>query len=350
MALLFLDSCDLYATRGQFARRWEPNATSISYLNVSATAGRWGGRAIQLVSTGTGRIIRHIPPRQTVILAFAARFTRTDNPVNQAFIVLYDSTWTQVVIAIDFLEGRYRCYRGWFDAEIAQSAVDFTAVAKDQYHWFELKVTIDATTGAVELRRNGVMLLTFSGNTNGAPTGDITRVQLRSMNQSSNNRIDVWLDDIVITDNLGGVNDDFPGDLRISTLVPVADTGQKDWSPSSGSNNFSRVADIPPDDDTSWVASATPGDRDLYAMAPLGVTPLAIKGLQQTALARKDDAGDRALSLVLKSGAEVAVTPPAILGSSFAFIETIHEQDPASGAPWTPAAVDAAQAGQEVAP
>ena len=244
MALLFVDSCDLYATREQIARRWEPNGTSLSFLNVSATAGRWGGRAIQLASSGTGRIIRHIPPRQTVILGFAARFTRSDNPVNQAFITLFDPTSAQVVVAIDFLEGRYRCYRGWFDTEIAQSAVDFPAVAKDMYHWFELKVTIDATAGSVELRRNGMVLLTFSGNTKGAPTGDITRVQLRSMNQSSSNRVDVWLDAIVIADDLGGQNDDFLGDLRISTLVPTADTAQKDWSPSSGSDNFGRVAEM----------------------------------------------------------------------------------------------------------
>ena len=188
-----------------------------------------------------------------------------------------------------------------------------------------------------------------SGNTKGAPTGDITRVQLRSMNQNSNNRVDVWLDDIVIADNLGGQNDDFLGDLRISTLVPTADTAQKAWIPGSGSDNFSRVAEIPPDDDTSYVASATPGDRDLYAMAPLGMTPLAIKGLQQTALARKDDAGDRALSPVLATGATVEVAPPVVLGSSYAFVETMHEQDPATNEPWTPAAVDAVQAGLEVA-
>lgn len=103
-------------------------------------------------------------------------------------------------------------------------------------------------------------------------------------------------------------------------------------------------------DDTSYVASATSGDRDLYTMTPLGMTPLAIKGLQQTALARKDDAGDRALSLVLKSGAAVAVAPPAVLGSSYAFIEAMHETDPTTGAPWTTASVDAVQAGIEVAP
>ena len=189
-----------------------------------------------------------------------------------------------------------------------------------------------------------------SGNTQGAPTGDITRVQLRSMNVNSSNRVDVWLDDIVIADDLGGQNDDFLGDLRISTLVPVADTGQKDWTPNSGSNNFSRVAEIPPDDDTSWVTSATPGDRDLYAMTPLGMTPLTIRGLQHTVLARKDDAGDRALALVLASGATVEVSPAVTLGSSYGFIEAMHEQDPATDEPWTPAAVDAVQAGIEVAP
>ena len=90
-------------------------------------------------------------------------------------------------------------------------------------------------------------------------------------------------------------------------------------------------------------------------MTPLAIrglqqTPLSIRGLQQTALARKDDAGDRAFSLVLASAATVAVGPATALGSGYGFTETIHEQDPATGAPWTAAAVDAVQAGIEVAP
>jgi hypothetical protein len=36
-------------------------------------------------------------------------------------------------------------------------------------------------------------------------------------------------------------------------------------------------------------------------MAPLGSTPLAILSLQQAVLARKDDAGERSLALVVKS-------------------------------------------------
>jgi hypothetical protein len=41
---------------------------------------------------------------------------------------------------------------------------------------------------------------------------------------------------------------------------------------------------------------------------------------------------------------------PAVLGPSFALIETIHEQAPATGDARTPAAVDAVRAGIEVAP
>jgi hypothetical protein len=74
------------------------------------------------------------------------------------------------------------------------------------------------------------------------------------------------------------------------------------------------------------------------------------RGLQHTVLARKDDAGERSLSQALKSGTELAVDPATILGSSCAFLETMHEQDPATGDAWTPAAVDAVQAGLEVAP
>jgi hypothetical protein len=56
------------------------------------------------------------------------------------------------------------------------------------------------------------------------------------------------------------------------------------------------------------------------------------------------------LSLVLKSGAEVATTAATVLGSTYAFTETLHEQDPATGALCTTAAIDAVQAGMEVAP
>jgi hypothetical protein len=56
------------------------------------------------------------------------------------------------------------------------------------------------------------------------------------------------------------------------------------------------------------------------------------------------------LSPFLEIRTAVAMAPPAVLGSSYGFIEHIHEHAPATGAPWTAAALDAVQAGLEVAP
>ena len=39
----------------------------------------------------------------------------------------------------------------------------------------------------------------------------------------------------------------------------------------------------------------------------------------------------------------------APLGSSYAFTEPVYDQDPVTSEPWTPAGVDAVQAGLEVA-
>lgn len=349
MALLFIDGCDLYAVREDLTRRWTPSGTTSSYISVHATDGRFGGGVIKLAGSNVSHITRIIPARQTVILGFAGLFDRPDVPSEQNFIVLRDESGAQVAIRLDIGAGVYRAYRGLGTTLLASSTPDAASVARNQWHWFELLVRVDPTNGRVELRRNGATLLAYDGNTQGSSSGSISSVQLAALRQSSTNRVDLWVDDVVIADDQGGVNDGFPGDVRITTRAPVTDTAQKDWLADSGSDNFARVNQVQPDDDLSFVASATPGHRDLYAMAPLGSTPLAILGLQQTALAMKDDAGERSLALVLKSGTSVAIGPATPLGTSYGFIERLHETDPASGVSWTPATVDALEAGMEVA-
>jgi len=49
-------------------------------------------------------------------------------------------------------------------------------------------------------------------------------------------------------------------------------------------------------------------------------------------------------------GVVAPATPDVTPAALYSFIDTMHEQDPATDEPWTPAAVDAVQAGMEVAP
>jgi hypothetical protein len=70
--------------------------------------------------------------------------------------------------------------------------------------------------------------------------------------------------------------------------------------------------------------------------------------VQVATIARKDDAGGRSLRAVLKSGATTANGATRVLGTSYAVHEDRFEVNPATGAVWTKAGVDALQAGVEV--
>jgi hypothetical protein len=71
--------------------------------------------------------------------------------------------------------------------------------------------------------------------------------------------------------------------------------------------------------------------------------------VQVTTVARKDDAGSRSLRAVLKSGAIMANGSTRVLGTSYALYDDRFEVDPATGAVWTKADVDALEAGVELA-
>ena len=64
-------------------------------------------------------------------------------------------------------------------------------------------------------------------------------------------------------------------------------------------------------------------------------------------IARKDDAGSRSLRAVLKSGATTANGATRVLSTSYAVYDAWFEVDPATGASWTKAGVDAIEAGAE---
>ena len=137
--------------------------------------------------------------------------------------------------------------------------------------------------------------------------------------------------------------------LRPVSFLAQCGYGQADFTPSAGSAHYSLVAEAPDDDgDASYVESGTVGHKDLYGYQDLTGTPAAIMAVQLATVARKDDAGSRSLRAVLKSGATTANGATRVLGTSYALYDDRFEVDPATGAAWTKAGVDALQAGVEV--
>jgi len=117
-------------------------------------------------------------------------------------------------------------------------------------------------------------------------------------------------------------------------------------------DNASLVNDSTQDADSTYVFSSTVGAEDLYSfasLASLGIAPAAVTGVIPFVIARKSDSGARTISVQAKSGAtEVAAASNAAPGLTYQFLGGWLATDPATGAAWTTAAVDALQIGPKV--
>jgi len=100
--------------------------------------------------------------------------------------------------------------------------------------------------------------------------------------------------------------------------------------------------------DTDYLYDSVVGDSDLYAMEDLPLTPAAVIGVVSKIYAKKSDAGTRnGQVLVNSAGTQVAGTDTP-LPSTYTYLARVDAVDPATGAAWTPAAVNALQVGQKV--
>jgi hypothetical protein len=100
--------------------------------------------------------------------------------------------------------------------------------------------------------------------------------------------------------------------------------------------------------DVDYLFDATVGHEDLYALADLPTTPAAIIGVVAKAFLKKSDAGSRNGAVRLRSGGTDVQGADTVLSSSYTYLARVDAVDPATGAAWTPAAVNALQVGQKV--
>lgn len=95
--------------------------------------------------------------------------------------------------------------------------------------WVNIQVRIlkSASVGVVDVRVNGVTVLSLTG----ANTGATQINQLRwSINSSGTDLNGFFIDDLVVNNASGTLNNTFPGDLRVTRLDPNADAAVSNWT------------------------------------------------------------------------------------------------------------------------
>jgi hypothetical protein len=114
-------------------------------------------------------------------------------------------------------------------------------------------------------------------------------------------------------------------------------------------DNAHLVSEVPQDTNTTLVFDAAPGHADFYNLVALPAPfPGSVIATTIRGFAAKSDAGARSGALQLKSGSTTAASPTTLLSTSFSWLWRTDQVDPATGAAWTAAAVDALQIGPTV--
>jgi hypothetical protein len=332
MTALFCDSFDHYDQSNFYSvKKWG------SFVNnpplLSTTGGRRGGRAMRLADY---RAVLHDfgANKATLVIGFALR---VDTGISTRIVQWLDVGSTQCFLTVD-PAGWLGVYRG--DGTLL-GATAAGLVVPGVYAYVEFKVTFHDTAGAAEVRMNGVSRLSLSGVDTTQSANNYANVVVFGANQPAGGD----LCDLYICDTAGSVNNDFLGDVKVLALLPTGAGTNAAWTPSAGSN-WDCANEVPPNDDTDYVSTATAGAKDSYVIADLPAGAGNPKFLQYAIHARKDDAGSRVVApLVRVGGTDYTVGAGASIGDTYSYYVTVQEQNPNTSAQWTATGLNAAEAG-----
>jgi hypothetical protein len=168
----------------------------------------------------------------------------------------------------------------------------------------EIHATLSDTTGVVEIRKSGDVVLDASSlDTKPSFVSAWTYAQLHGIMSSTSAYI--YFDDFCIGDS-------FYGDCRVDSHLPTADV-QTDWTPSAGGDLYAMVDDADADGDTTTIHAHTATDKATFQVETLKNTGANPVGRLICWVGKKDAAGTSSVGSVLThSGSDTDGTGQAL--------------------------------------
>jgi hypothetical protein len=345
----------MYTAAGTAAANILAHWTSLSATSawsVSASNGRTTGSCLRMAQSNQNTaIFKTLTSQATLGIAFAFRSGGAQITSGPSMAGFYDTT-AQVDLRLN----------SDFTLSVTRAGTVLGTTSSglnlNSYAHIEFKVTFHPSAGTVDVWINGVNRLSLTGqNTRATANSSANAVYIGNPSINPNNQVGTWdYDDIIVydgqaTDANGNADITGPiGDCGLAWLLPTGAGTTTQFTPDTGSN-FARVNEATPDGDTSYAESATVGNIDTYAMGDLAGTVTTIKSVASIQYAKKTDVGARGMKAELRSGGGNAAHATEIaLGNSYLYYFSNWGRNPNNGSPadWTPTAVNALEAGQQV--
>ena len=333
MSLLFLDSFD--DRTSNMGNKYTSSSSSATFLS---SGGRTGNAV--LMNSGPAFMQKSFSARATFVAGFALEM---GSLTTAARLIEYLDGATSQIYVQQNAGSTLSVVRG--DGTVLGTTVSSSLLSTSVYHYLEFKATIHNTAGSFELRVDGVNVSSASGvNTRNSTNNQATDVKLQWSSASSS----MFADDFYIADTAGAVNNDFLGAIKIECKFPSATGTTTQLTPTGAASNWDCVNDTNPDDDTTYVASATVGQLDTYAMQDMTATAGTIVGVQTGLRARKDDASVRQIAPEIRHAGTNYDGTAVTLTTSYANYYQVYETNPGTSVAWTISDINNMEAGVKI--
>jgi hypothetical protein len=325
VAIIGVESFSWTTNIDDISTRWN---TVTGAAVLSAANGRFGNTALRLASpTATQIFLMPAGPIAAGCVGVAFRNNGL-NLVNNEIIYFNDGGTNQVSL-------------GLIPSQQLQIKRNGTVLAtgtrvlnSSSWYYLEIAVTIAPAGGTVNVYIDGVLEISFTGNTRASAASQFDRVVLQGATGSVTLYSDLYFKDDATA----------LGDSRTALILPSADATPLDWTTSSGVVHFSLVNEVPPNGDASYVASSTPGQIDLYEFQDVTFTGV-VRAVQVSLWARKDDAAVRQVAVRYQQGASNYSGATQTLTTTFLSYRQVWPTDPNTGAAWLTGAINSARFG-----
>lgn len=220
-------------------------------------------------------------------------------------------------------------------------------IVTNSYYWLEARITNNAfggglNTGTIEVRLNGVTVVTISGIN---ITAQFSRISIGAtqVNEGLGPTASTRFCDWVMWDGSGTINNSFLGDRRCSVSFPNTDTALEQWTPNTGVDSWA-ILDNNPANDAQFVEATAVGNISEFGTTPIPINSNDVAGIVILGRAAKLDAGTATFRLGINSAGNVINSAPIApnVAPSFNIFGYVVERNPNGNIPWTRTAADAA--------
>lgn len=349
MAFLFADGMDWLAAAADITMRWDTASGSGNAIVAAANTAFGVGQAFQFPASGSNTLAKAWGSNDATIFGTIRRKQAGGTSGVAYFMVQFVET-ASIQCTIRWNEDTSITVASGAAGGTVIGSVAAGAFSVNSWDSWQFKVVIHNTAGSVEIRKNGsatpILSVTNVNTRAGSANAYANKIQVGESAASTTTH---QFDDFLLCSSTGAAPNDWTGDLRGYTEAPSG-TAQSQWANTGGASSLVSVQTN--DGDTSYIASSTVAQEDLYTfptLASASISPVTIAGVVPFAICKRSDSGARTVSVRCKSGAtDTAVLTDAAVPLTYAFRGTMQATDPNTGAAWTTAGVNGMSAGVKI--